>query len=446
MSKDVAILTVYKDGCSHRREALDVFVRYYQKHIPDAEIIMAEQDTNTPVDGLTEHVQFNTPDGYFRRGMCFNVAFTKTDRKYLVLVDSDILLDPEVLNNIPSIMEEHDIYTPYSRCADSNKGDTKELARTLEAFPNKFKVRGYTNEGGATFATRQAYLTVGGFTAGFAGYGAEDNDFLYKSRALKLRTGRNDKPGIVHMYHTGESKQSQYNSDNNNLRDGLQKLAVDKLRDVCTVAGKILQNGTDAVLHNELGVPSPDRPGTGMNHPLRFNQFLEALKDVDELAKGEWEKSSQSTRPGDWRDGLYRFQMYLLQCEPSQKEIILSYCTEADFFPVRGITYTKSMLLSPEQMASQQVEIKTTKSKSKVAPQVRPALRYEDITGTYKKDNKKVTLNKDGVVRGIPGVCFWWIISEEVYLATRDGKELHRLWYADGLLIDNQRKFILKES
>ena len=180
----LSIMLLYKGGCPVRLKSLHAVIEYYLWAAPGAELILIEQDTHTPVDKRVIHETFETDDKFFRRGLCFNLGYSVSTRDIILCVDSDILVEKHVLEDV-GLLSENDLVVPYNKVRDISKTD---LSRVHSDVTNAFEVpsytRGYANEGGAAFLRRETYRDIGGFTAGFIGYGADE--LLYIIRCNQL--------------------------------------------------------------------------------------------------------------------------------------------------------------------------------------------------------------------------------------------------------------------
>jgi len=432
-TKHLSILLLYMGGCDVRLKNLHAIIDYYLWAAPGAELILIEQDTNTAVDERVIHKTFDTDDGHFRRGLCFNLGYAVSTRDVLLCVDSDLLVERHVLED-KELLAKNDLVVPYKKVRDISKRHLDDVLEDItKAFKAEHTVRGYANEGGAVFLKRTTFGNIGGFTAGFIGYGAEDNDFLYKARSLGYKVGRTDTNSSLHLYHPGSSKQSSYNRDNDNLRDGLQNVPVKTLKNICATAALTLKRGYDAIVQNELDIPTPDSPGTGFSHPLRFLQLLDALREEIPLMQGEYDKSGLDRKAGDNRDSLYRFHAYLLTADRESLETICALMTDADFFPIQGRTYTRQDLLTRSQ--------EPTKERM-----VTSSAHGEEWELEIDKNVETLYLYNNGLVEGNNQLSFWWVKGDYIYLVGREGDAEYKLWKVDAATyVDSNTASILRK-
>lgn len=218
--KTFSVIIGFRDAAPDRVRNLIYTVNYYKKHLPDAKIIIVEQDSRADLsliyDKIDKYVYINTGGNFYSRSLGFNQGFNVSNTDYVILADADCLLDVNFLNNIDNYYAEFNSFfvIPYTNPVyylskeetesfilnnEDNLGNNSN--RKLESLKNA--------SGGIGILSSDNYYRVGGFDERFKGWGVEDDAFHNKCLAFKLSSKRLDGQ-MIHLYHS-----DSFNGGNN---------------------------------------------------------------------------------------------------------------------------------------------------------------------------------------------------------------------------------------
>ncbi len=183
-------------------------VNLEKKHLPEAEIIVVEQDSRTILDTpVDKHLYINTGNDFYSRSRGFNEGYNVSTGDYIIMADGDCLLDLRFFENIHNYYAQFDSFfvIPYanpvyylskeetenfiSQGQDNTGGNE---SRKTEALKNA--------SGGIGIVSAENYYRVGGFDPRFKGWGVEDDAFNNKCIGLGLSSHRLDHQ-MVHLHH-----------------------------------------------------------------------------------------------------------------------------------------------------------------------------------------------------------------------------------------------------
>lgn len=87
----------YRKSSSDREYALNFTINYLNKHFPDVEIIVVEQDNEPQEHNLTGNyrLEFTYNPGLFNRSWGMNCGAEASERPYVVFADNDVFMSPE---------------------------------------------------------------------------------------------------------------------------------------------------------------------------------------------------------------------------------------------------------------------------------------------------------------------------------------------------------------
>ncbi|NBV27834.1 hypothetical protein EBS02_02280 [bacterium] len=154
MSK-LSIVVPYRDRAEHLSKFIPTLENSKFLSDLDYEILIVEQETQKP----------------FNRGKLLNVGFIcSTEADYFCFHDVDML---------PIISDYSPINNP------------THLAAEAEQFDFKLPYNGYF--GGVTLFDKNSFQKINGFSNDYWGWGAEDDDILFRCKVMEIKTSR--KPG-----------------------------------------------------------------------------------------------------------------------------------------------------------------------------------------------------------------------------------------------------------
>jgi hypothetical protein len=212
VKKTFSVIIGFRDATPDRLRNLIYTVEYYKKHLPDAKIIIVEQDTKADLsaihDKIDSYVYLNTGGDFYSRSLGFNKGFNVSNTDYVILADGDCLLDVNFLNSIHNYYAEFDIFfvIPYANPVYYlSKEETENFILNNEdntGDNSKRKTDSLRNaSGGIGIISSDNYYRVGGFDERFRGWGVEDDAFHNKCLEFNLRSKRLTAQ-MVHLYHS----------------------------------------------------------------------------------------------------------------------------------------------------------------------------------------------------------------------------------------------------
>jgi len=179
---------------------------------------------------------------YFDRknDMCLsrsrNIAVKNSKGKYLVFIDSDIILNPLALNSYYNLLWENKNTSVWGEYHFQGKKDIRLVMGNKEYqeyINSKRNIILYFKPFYHTFAgsfglKKEIYQQIGGFCEDFVGYGYEDKEFAYRLYKNKIKFIFSENVSAIHLGNS-ENDSDFYNKDrikkNSNLL--LKKLFED---------------------------------------------------------------------------------------------------------------------------------------------------------------------------------------------------------------------------
>ncbi|KOR89613.1 galactosyltransferase-related protein [Paenibacillus solani] len=191
MFDQISVLIPYQsDGNGPRDAALEWVLGYYARSMPEAQICIGE------ISGSGER---------FSRSKAINLAYRQASKDILVIADSDIVYDPDLLRASAAHVTSGQWVIPFSRILRLAEHTSQLLLRQTSGWPLAVKpeilaeaATGFV--GGFNMLDRNAYETVGGYDERFIGWGGEDEAFAYALDTLVSPHIRLDGE-MVHFWH-----------------------------------------------------------------------------------------------------------------------------------------------------------------------------------------------------------------------------------------------------
>ena len=178
----LAVVVPYRDREEHLRVFLPHMKDYLSKQGIDNTIYIVEQEHGKP----------------FNRAKLLNIGFLEAskDHDYFVMHDVDML--PE---NVNYAYEENPTH----------------LATSASQFNYNLPYEGYF--GGVTMFSRKSFEAVNGYSNEYWGWGAEDDDVLYRCHLAGLKVQRQS-PGILRsLHHHRNINEKEYMSNISRIRE-----------------------------------------------------------------------------------------------------------------------------------------------------------------------------------------------------------------------------------
>lgn len=231
--KDFIVITAFRDtGDPYRRRNLAACIASVAKNFPEAEHVVVEQwdgpesgkwfesqgfseVTHDMVDMVIE--LGGTADGLFHKPVLLNMAVqTHPGRKLYMMVDADVYLERNLVDYVLAEGGDGKLVYPYGDVIYMDEMDTRRMVDRHEMWPGE-KDHGVTlrRQTGLTLAfTYGDFMKVRGFDREFAGWGAEDDAFMFKFLRSGMKVFRNPDQFAVayHMFHP-KVNTTEYTSD-----------------------------------------------------------------------------------------------------------------------------------------------------------------------------------------------------------------------------------------
>ena len=256
------ICVMYRDGGAERYSNLQTILKYYHERLPDLEIILVEEDSESKLKDIPPWVNhvFVKNSGSFNQGWAVNTAAKISKRPIGASVCNDAIIkwyaffraEEEVLKN------HYACYIPYHRFYDFNQQQTEDFKRNF-VFRNNENVleERYHNRpdalraGGIIFFDREALLNIGGFNENFRGWGAEDDEYAFRCKSLGLfgqvenldKKFYNASWNLYHLYHSTTVDHKNGNNDSKVNRDLYSKILSYNPEQIKNLIKELKSNG-----------------------------------------------------------------------------------------------------------------------------------------------------------------------------------------------------------
>jgi len=192
-----------------RERNLFFVVKYYKKHLPNANIVIVEQNTETDINEINNlvgtHLKIKTEEKLFCKSLLLNEGYNVSKNKYLIFNDNDCIIDLQIIkhfNELFNIIDNHMIL-PYNKGV-INLTETQTLELIKDEKPFNYGAldlirRGWVSQGGVVMISSENYYNIGGHDPRFMGWGGEDDAFFFKSnQMLGVKRTNNS---LIHMNH-----------------------------------------------------------------------------------------------------------------------------------------------------------------------------------------------------------------------------------------------------
>jgi hypothetical protein len=149
----LAVIVPFRDRDEHLRKFIPFMDEFLKGKGIDYEMVIVEQERGKP----------------FNRGKLLNIGTLEVCASYYCFHDVDML---------PTVADYTTVSTP------------THLAARVEQFSYKLPYPGYF--GGVTVFDRQSFIKVNGYSNSYWGWGAEDDDILFRCLASGIRPARRE--------------------------------------------------------------------------------------------------------------------------------------------------------------------------------------------------------------------------------------------------------------
>jgi predicted glycosyltransferase involved in capsule biosynthesis len=178
----LAVIVPYRDRAEHLKQFLPHMKNYLSTQNVEHTIYIIEQEEGKP----------------FNRAKLLNVGFMEMDSSHDYVVFHDVDMLPQQVNYA---YEENPTH----------------LATAASQFNNSLPYEGYF--GGVTMFSIESFKRVNGYSNEYWGWGAEDDDMLYRCHLAGLKVQRQT-PGILRsLSHDRNIDQDQYQKNTTRIRE-----------------------------------------------------------------------------------------------------------------------------------------------------------------------------------------------------------------------------------
>lgn len=200
MFKKVSILIPYQPDHGHRDILFNWVWKFYKMHMPDAELCTGKSRSKL-----------------FSRSQAINDAAKKAKGDIFVIVDGDIIYDPEIIVQSIKALDKSAWVVPYSKFINLSEQQTQELLKANPKCPTNIEgpARKYNSVGGINVVPRKNFEKVHGFDERFVGWGREDDAFATAMNTLCGKYTRLPR-SIYHLWHPRVGTKGNPNIEYNN--------------------------------------------------------------------------------------------------------------------------------------------------------------------------------------------------------------------------------------
>lgn len=232
---DCTFVIPFQADSEERVDNLTTVIAYLRRHFDTTIMVIEQSDVSRLVDpGDVDYLWVESPDNSFHRTAMLNLGFKRATTKYVVNYDTDVLIP------LRGYVDAHEILESDPNCVFAFPYDGRFynlIGETRERVMRELDVEDLTIEdghwvhyqslGGAFFANREIYQTIGFENPNFVGWGYEDDERVVRAQRLGFSVKR--APYILwHLDHP--KKGSFYQSSQPFVLDYIKRLTPDQLR------------------------------------------------------------------------------------------------------------------------------------------------------------------------------------------------------------------------
>lgn len=210
----ITIVIPFQNTNACRYRNINFVISHYRKYIPNCEIIVCEQDSDSTINNIDTHLKFKLND-FFKKGFLFNQGYNSSNNQYLFFADADCIVDPIILESIQTYYEllNTHLVLPYNgHVYYLNEQETNSFIENNVVIYNQPRWA----SGGVVIINSDNFYNVGGFDERFKGWGAEDDAFFNKCISLGIPNIRLDYK-MLHLNHPPVSSDSSNYKNNIDL-------------------------------------------------------------------------------------------------------------------------------------------------------------------------------------------------------------------------------------
>jgi len=231
----IDIIIPHSDADEYRRRNLIFIIKYYKDYLPESNIILVEQNTETDITEISElvylHLKIKTIEPLFCKSYLLNEGYNAGTNKYIIFADTDCAVDRNIMSSINGLLPNLDtqVILPYNRpVINLTEQQTLQLIDNHKIFnysDSGLNSRGFTSNGGVVMISADNYYKIGGHDPRFIGWGGEDDSFYIKSYKVLGMNRLN--ATLFHLNHPknthGRDSNPHYQTNYNLYRDYVNK-------------------------------------------------------------------------------------------------------------------------------------------------------------------------------------------------------------------------------
>lgn len=216
--KNAQVCITYRRATEEREGNLYAVLDYFKNTFTDYTLMLIESDKKptfdwSRVDNPNLNYAFYYSDGKFPKSLLYNLAVKACRSEIVILCDADSIPDPYALTQCVNEMPwrgRFDFLCPFREvvnvAGESKQRFIKELC--YENLKTAHQNQSATDmnplyeqaPGGVLVCRREDYIKVGGYDAGFLGWGGEDNEFAWRIQRFGFGWTHLDTP-LFHLHH-----------------------------------------------------------------------------------------------------------------------------------------------------------------------------------------------------------------------------------------------------
>jgi len=224
---DISIITHIRVDNKDRVENYVLRNNFFEKYCSNLEFVTIEDDIQRKTPRVNNEIYHLTENsGRYNKNKSYNMGFKLTERQYVLFLDVDCILEPNMITNIIKVDEviNNKIIYPYSSVLYL-KNEIKEkfkrytnIESLIMSTSNLDSTRDNDNQygrlftnscGGAILCKRDIFESVNGFNPNFNGWGYEDSEFRDRLEILGNAPVRLKNNIMFHLPH-GEHYTNRY--------------------------------------------------------------------------------------------------------------------------------------------------------------------------------------------------------------------------------------------
>jgi len=227
-TKYALIIPFYNKGVDRERN-LKAILNYYLKYNEFYDILVIEDKSNTNLNDFKniKHIKITSNKKYFTRGHCINYAIKHNVYVGYIVVDSDVIIDSNILINIKDIIGDNfnSYIIPYKldNFFNLSQQETIEFVKYQKNYDGEQR-KIVLPGSGAFIISRDSYYKIGGFNKKLCGFGGDDNELSCKAKKLLNIIYLN-----YNIYHLNHKKNFENYKHNKKLYKYVCKLNKDDL-------------------------------------------------------------------------------------------------------------------------------------------------------------------------------------------------------------------------